>query len=106
MYDMEYMRLNYETMRTLITDAIEMADDPYHVYNLKLLLATCDFTGLSAVHEDWYVNGTREMKTLYTNRYIEHCKFARENSILYRSDLYAPEVPDPSVPLWEYAYFW
>ncbi len=106
MYDMEYMRLNYETMRTLITDAIEMADDPYHVYNLKLLLATCDFTGLSAVHEDWYVNGTREMKTLYTNRYIEHCKFARENSIIYRSDLYAPEVPDPSVPLWEYAYFW
>ncbi|MBQ3527922.1 MAG: DUF4838 domain-containing protein [Clostridia bacterium] len=105
MYDLEYVAEHYEEMRKLITDAMEMTDDPYCDYNLELLLATCDFTGLSAVHDDWYVNGTREQKALYIERYMYHCSFAKANGIVYRSEMYAPEDPDPSVSLWEYAYF-
>lgn len=58
MYDEEYLAENYEYMRGLILNALAMTDKEDEIEHLELLLATCDFTGLSAVHSDWYKNGS------------------------------------------------
>lgn len=71
MYDMEYIAENYEEMRSLIVEALAMTDNEEEIEHLEKLLVTCDFTGLSGVHEDWYKNGTN--KEEYVANYDEMC---------------------------------
>lgn len=76
MYDMEYIAENYEYMRGLILSALELAENEDEIEHLEKLLVTCDFTGLSGVHDDWYANGTNVEE--YMANYDEMCEFIQE----------------------------
>ena len=105
MYALDYVESNYEEMRKLITDAVDMTDDKYCIKNLENLLATCDFIGLSATYDSCYVNGNVQAKKTYVERYTYHCSYVRKNGIIYRADLTAPEDSEGIVNLWTYASF-
>ncbi len=105
MYDLKYIEENYERMRMLITDAMEMTVDAYCLHNLELLLCTCDFIGLAAMYDPWYVNGDTAEKALYKERYKEHCLFVKANDIVYRNGYTVPDNVDEPINLWEYCSF-
>lgn len=71
MYDMTYLAENYEYMRGLVLSALELAENEDEIEHLEMLLVTCDFMGLSAVHSDWYTNGNNVEE--YTANYDEMC---------------------------------
>ena len=71
MYNMDYVRDNYSEMRELIVNALAMTDDKTQIEALEKLLVTCDFTGLSGVHDEWYENGANVDE--YIANYDEMC---------------------------------
>ena len=76
MYDMSYVAENYNEMKALIVSALsktERADEKEH---LEKLLVTCYFTGLSAVHEEWYTNGAD--KESYMADYDHMCELIQK----------------------------
>ncbi|MBE6586838.1 MAG: DUF4838 domain-containing protein [Ruminococcaceae bacterium] len=76
MYDEEYLCANYEKMRELVVSAIALAKDASELEALEKLLVCCDFTGLSAVHTDWYKNGNNVDG--YVANYDEMCELIQK----------------------------
>lgn len=74
MYNTEYVAENYIDMRNLILDALILADSEDEIEHLEKLLVCCDFTGLSAVHKDWYAAGMPE----YVEYYDEMCRLIQK----------------------------
>ncbi len=77
MYSPSYMRANYEEMRKLLVEALELADKPEYKERLETLLYLFDFLGLSYVYHDWYTNGTDETRALYEQRYTDMWNYIR-----------------------------
>lgn len=91
MFGYEYFRDNYEYMRQLILDAMDMAASDDQHQRLEWLLIGCDVLGLSAKHADWYVNGTDETKALYVERFTWMYNYVMETNM--RVALHAPYDP-------------
>ena len=92
MFDYEYFRDNYEYMRQLILDAIEMTSNEDQRERIEWLLVGCDVLGLTAKHKDWYVNGTEETKKLYVDRFTEMYNYVMDNNM--RISLHEDYNPD------------
>ena len=91
MYDHEYVAENYKEMRSLLENALEMTSDPDEIRGIRNLIVTCDFVGLSALHESWYVNG--ENPEEYELRYRNLCQTMEEEDI--RMNTFDDENGDP-----------
>jgi len=91
MYDEEYLADNYEYMRGLIVLAIIMAEGADEIEHLEKLLVTCDFTGLSAVHKDWYTNGNNV--DVYESFYDCMCELIQKYDM--RPNTFTDENGDP-----------
>ncbi|MBQ3527921.1 MAG: DUF4838 domain-containing protein [Clostridia bacterium] len=91
MYDHEYVAEHYREMRALLERALEMTADADEMRYIKNLIVTCDFVGLSALHESWYVNGENpeEYELLYRNL----CKTMEEEGL--RMNTFDDENGDP-----------
>ncbi len=76
MYNMDYLEDNYVYMRELVLKALEMTDNAEETEHLEMLLVTCDFTGLSAVHESWYLEGANVER--YKANYDEMCELIKK----------------------------
>ena len=76
MYDTEYLAENYLDMRNLILDAYGLAESEDEIEHLEMLLVCCDFTGLSAVHTDWYKNANDQ--GTYEQIYTEMCRLIQK----------------------------
>ncbi len=91
MYNMDYLKDNYVEMRELVLSALEMTDNEEEKEHLEKLLVTCDFTGLSAVHEGWYLGG--ENVEEYKANYDEMCAIIQKYNM--RPNTFTDENGDP-----------
>lgn len=69
-FDKSFFAEHYEEMRTELLTAIDMADDETKYY-CQLLLAMCDFAGLSAIYETQYQNGNAQQRAHYEEIYTK-----------------------------------
>ena len=99
MYDYEYTRDNYVEMRELLLAARDKANTADQRGRFDMLLVTCDFMGLSANYETWYLNGTPEQKQTYIERYTWLYNYIKDNNIqIYSGNAYTiPETLDVSI---------
>ncbi len=91
MYNAEYVAENYPEMRELLLKALEAADEEMEKSNLRKLLVTCDYVGLSVLHEQWYLNG--ENAAEYESLYRDMCDIIVEEEI--RINTFTDENGDP-----------
>ena len=78
-FDKDYFAAHYYEMRNEILTAIDMADGDTK-YNCQLLLAMCDFAGLSAIYDSQYTNGTSEQRQNYEEIYTKWFNWLTENN--------------------------
>ncbi len=83
MFDYEYTRDNYEYMRALTIKALDMAETWQQYERCQFILMNCEFMGLSAVQDTWYLNedATEEHKALYEERYTWLFNFMKDYEI-------------------------
>lgn len=81
MYSIDYMCKNYEYMRSLITDALKMADRSEYRARIETMLSCFDFLGLSYVYYDMYRDGTDSQRREYMIRYDNMCRYMSKNGI-------------------------
>ncbi|MBQ2729155.1 MAG: DUF4838 domain-containing protein [Clostridia bacterium] len=91
MYNMDYVKDNYLEMRGLVLAALELAKNEDEKKHLEMLLVTCDFTGLSAVHEEWYTGGSNVDG--YVANYDEMCSIIQKYDM--RPNTFTDENGDP-----------
>lgn len=83
MYSPNYTRAHYEEMRTLLVNALNLADKPEYRDRLETMLYLFDFFGLSYVYFDVYKGekATAESKALYEQRYTEMYTYIKSNNL-------------------------
>ena len=94
MYDYKFLADNYETMRSYVTDALELAENDQQTFRLNQLLAVCDFLGLSVSHDRMYTKGTAETKAIYEQRYTWMYNFIKEQVAAGEMSVYTGKLPD------------
>lgn len=97
MFDYEYCRDNYERGREYLMKALALTSDADQIDRLERLLICCDFLGLSACYQTYYVEGTNA--DVYTERYINMYNMIKNKGIrIYASDVYTlPDEVDVTV---------
>ena len=78
MYSYKALADNYETMRSYVTDALELAENDQQTFRIEQLLVACDFMGLSVCHNRMYTNGTAGTKEVYKQRYTWMYNFIKD----------------------------
>ncbi len=91
MYSIDYMCENYEYMRSLLTEAIELADRPEYRTRLETMRCCFDFLGLSYVYYDMYRDGDIDQQKLYMQRYTAMCNYMQSNNLSAGSSYSLPD---------------
>ncbi len=99
MFDYEYVRDHYEEGREVLVKALAMTTDATLADRIERLLICCDFLGLSANYNDYYVNGTEETIAIYTQRYTDMDYMIKNKGIsIYNGSTYTlPKTLDVTV---------
>ena len=88
-YSEEYMNENYEKMRSLLESAREKVREN-KIKDIDYMLAGLDMVGLSAVHEDWYKNGSEAQRAKYCEMYDNFYNSIKNNGFNYGDDYTMP----------------
>jgi len=93
--DANYIAVNFDYIVHLFDRALKYAETQ-EIYNrIELLYARMLYMGISAVHEDRYVNGSDEDRALIAELYSEmHGLFIKYRILVSGSDNYAPAEYD------------
>lgn len=94
MYSLPYLAEHYEEMRELLVTALSKAERQMSRDKIEILIALCDFMGLSAVHGEWYKNGTAEQKAHYEQRYTDMFNFMHEKQLVPYGDPSVYHLPE------------
>ena len=88
-----YIVEHYEKMRALLVSAYEKAKANEQKEKINNLLISYDFIGLTACHKDYYVNGSEELRAIYSERYNYVYNFIIENGIESEISPYDEDYP-------------
>ena len=100
MYSYEYIDENYEYMRQLLCDAIDMCESldrvkrDMYVRRLEILLICFDFLGLSSSYDRMYTYGDEDSRALYEERYTYMYNGIKSHGMIIFSDPATYSLPD------------
>ena len=100
MYSYEYIDENYEYMRQLLCDAIDMCESldrvkrDMYVRRLEILRICFDFLGLSSSYDRMYTYGDEDSRALYEERYTYMYNGIKRYGIIVYFDPNQYDLPD------------
>ncbi|MBQ2729377.1 MAG: DUF4838 domain-containing protein [Clostridia bacterium] len=87
MYSYDFLAEHYDEMRELLVTAYGKAKNDTQRGRIETLLVCCDFMGLTSVHNEWYLNGTRVED--YKERYDWMYNYIKDHNMeVFSSNLY------------------